>query len=50
MGQRDRSKNPQVDCKMKVVGFLLLYFATVALADDFKTVKGKEYKNVTVTR
>jgi thiol-disulfide isomerase/thioredoxin len=35
---------------MKVVGFLLLCFATVALADDFKTTRGKEYKNVTVNR
>jgi thiol-disulfide isomerase/thioredoxin len=35
---------------MKVVAFLILCFATVALADDFKTVQGKEYKNVTVSR
>jgi len=35
---------------MKVVAFLILCFAIVALADDFKTVKGKEYKNVTVSR
>lgn len=25
-------------------------FASIALADDFKTIKGKEYKNVTVSR
>ena len=35
---------------MKVVAFLILCFAIVALADDFKTVQGKEYKNVTVSR
>ena len=35
---------------MKVVAFLILCSATVALADDFKTVQGKEYKNVTVSR
>ena len=35
---------------MKVVAFLILCIATVALADDFKTVQGKEYKNVTVSR
>ena len=35
---------------MKVVTFLILCFAIVALADDFKTVQGKEYKNVTVSR
>lgn len=25
-------------------------FASIALADDFKTINGKEYKNVTVSR
>jgi hypothetical protein len=28
----------------------VLCFASLALADDFKTVDGKEYKNVTVSR
>ena len=36
--------------KMKVVFFLILCFTTLAVADDFKLVNGKEYKNVTVTR
>jgi thiol-disulfide isomerase/thioredoxin len=36
--------------KIKVVTFLILCFTTVAVADDFKLVSGKEYKNVTVTR
>lgn len=35
---------------MNFTAFLILCFTTVALADDFKTVQGKEYKNVTVTR
>jgi len=35
---------------MKVPACLVLCFTTVALADDFKLVTGKEYKNVTVTR
>src|SRR5213596_726047 len=35
---------------MKVVAFLVLCFTTVALADDFKLVSGREYKNVTVSR
>jgi thiol-disulfide isomerase/thioredoxin len=35
---------------MKVLPFLIFYLATVALADDFKTVQGKEYKNATVSR
>ena len=34
----------------KVLPFLIMCFATVAIADDFKLVSGKEYKNVTVTR
>jgi thioredoxin 1 len=36
--------------KMKVFVFLILCLTTVAVADDFKLVSGKEYKNVTVTR
>ena len=35
---------------MKVVAFLVFCFTTVALADDFKLVNGKEYKDVTVNR
>jgi hypothetical protein len=34
----------------KVLTFLLLSFASVALAEDFTTVNGKEYKDATVTR
>ena len=43
-------QEPSGNCNMKVVAFLILCSATVALADDFKTVQGKEYKNVTVSR
>ncbi len=35
---------------MKVAAFLALCCATAALADDFKTIAGKEYKNATVSR
>jgi len=35
---------------MKILAFLILCFASVALAADFKTIDGKEYKNVTVSR
>jgi chromosome segregation ATPase len=35
---------------MKGLFFLMICFASVALADDFKTNAGKEYKNVTVSR
>jgi thioredoxin 1 len=35
---------------MNVVASLILCFTTVSLADDFKLVTGKEYKNGTVSR
>ena len=35
---------------MKIPTFLILCFASVVLADDFKAIDGKEYKNVTVSR
>src|SRR5436309_15720049 len=35
---------------MKILTFLILCFASVAVADDFKTIAGKEYKNVKVSR
>jgi hypothetical protein len=35
---------------MKVLPFLMLCSVSVALADDFITITGKEYKNATVSR
>jgi thiol-disulfide isomerase/thioredoxin len=35
---------------MKILTFFILCFAPIALADDFKAIDGKEYKNVTVSR
>jgi thioredoxin 1 len=35
---------------MKVLSFVILCFTSVALADDFKAIDGKEYKNVAVSR
>jgi thioredoxin 1 len=35
---------------MKILTFLIVCFAAVAFADDFKTIEGKEYKDVTVSR
>src|SRR2546426_8168111 len=35
---------------MKIFTFLILCFASVVLADDFKAIDDKEYKNVTVKR
>ena len=34
----------------KFLTFLILCFASLALAEDFRTVNGKEYKDATVTR
>ncbi len=34
---------------MKTLALLILCVGSVALADDFKTIDGKEYKNVTVS-
>jgi hypothetical protein len=36
--------------QIKVLSFLGLSFISLALADDFKTVTGKEYKDATVSR
>src|SRR6476661_9290189 len=35
---------------MKILTSLIVCFASVAFADDFKTIKGKEYKDATVSR
>jgi len=34
----------------KVLTFLILSFASAAVAEDFETVNGKEYKDATITR
>jgi hypothetical protein len=34
----------------KILTFLVLCFASVAFAEDFKAIDGKEYKNVKVSR
>ncbi|SRR6266487_353957 len=34
---------------MRALAFLILCFASIVLADDFKTIEGKEYKNATVS-
>ena len=36
--------------QIKLLSFLILSFISAAFADDFKTVAGKEYKDVTVSR
>ena len=36
--------------EMKILAFLIFCLASGALADDFRAIDGKEYKNVTVSR
>jgi thiol-disulfide isomerase/thioredoxin len=40
----------RTESEMKILTFLILCFASVALAEDFKAIDGKEYKNVRVSR
>jgi thioredoxin 1 len=35
---------------MKIFAFVILCFASVAVADDFRLINGREYKDATVTR
>ena len=35
---------------MKIIIFFILCFASVAVAEDFKAIDGKEYKNVRISR
>jgi len=42
--------NQELSPAVKILTCLVLCFASVGLADDFKTNDGKEYKNVTVSR
>jgi thioredoxin 1 len=36
--------------KMKILAFLIVCLASVAVADDFRLINGREYKDATVTR
>jgi thiol-disulfide isomerase/thioredoxin len=38
------------ESKIKILTFLILCFASIALGEDFKAIDGKEYKNVKVSR
>jgi thioredoxin 1 len=38
------------ELKMKILAFLILCFASVAVADDFKLINGREYKDATVSQ
>jgi thiol-disulfide isomerase/thioredoxin len=38
------------ESKIKILTFLILCFASIALGEDFKAIDGKEYQNVKVSR
>src|SRR5207237_9374279 len=38
------------ESKMKILTVLIVCFVSVAAAEDFKLINGKEYKNATVSR
>ena len=48
--ERKRGRLRRVKHWKTALTILAAFFASLALADDFKTVDGKEYKNVTVSR
>jgi sRNA-binding protein len=48
MRTENESQPRQVNTK--VLAFLILFFASAAFSEDFKTVNGKEYKDATITR
>jgi thiol-disulfide isomerase/thioredoxin len=45
-----RAQSSRGEPKMKTLTFVILCFASVAFAEDFKVISGKEYKNVKVSR
>jgi hypothetical protein len=38
------------ESKIRILTFLILCFASIALGEDFKAIDGKQYKNVRVSR
>ena len=40
----------RVNSQNTIIAIIATLFASLALAEDFKTISGKEYKDVTVTR
>ena len=47
---REKESESAVVHYLKPLAILAAFSTSLALAEDFKTIKGKEYKNVTVTR
>jgi len=50
IGKQNRQNAPHVKNKATTIAILPLLLATFALAEDFKTVRGKVYKDATVSR
>ena len=48
--ERKRGRIRRVKFGATTLAILIVCFASLALADDFKTINGKEYKNATVSR
>jgi hypothetical protein len=49
-GEQKKHNAPSVKKCATTLAILILLSATLALAEDFKTVKGKEYKDATIMR
>src|SRR5690348_11639831 len=47
---RANTQNPRMNCRNTIIAIVAALSASLALADDFKTMDGKEYKDATVTR
>jgi hypothetical protein len=48
--ERKRGRIRRVKYRKAALTILVALLASIALADDFKTINGKEYKNATVNR
>src|SRR5262249_55729468 len=48
--ENKRGRIRRVNSRNTIIAFIATLSASLALAEDFKTVNGKEYKNATVTR
>jgi hypothetical protein len=46
----NQAESTIVNPQKAVIAILTMVSASIAVADDFKTINGKEYKNATVSR
>jgi hypothetical protein len=49
-GRQKRRIRPAVNSRNTIIAIIATLSASLAFADDFKTIDGKEYKNVTIKR